>query len=123
MHRPRLSLLLLLLAIPACGEDQSPTAPTSIPQAGVGAATALAFLQLSAGSAQTCGVTRDYRAYCWGRGTTGAGRRHTRRYREASGGDWGPLLSTGERGQRLNLRGNSELSSLLLGHQLPGKSR
>ena len=29
----------------------------------------LRFRQISAGSYNTCGVTTDYRAYCWGRGT------------------------------------------------------
>jgi alpha-tubulin suppressor-like RCC1 family protein len=66
MHRPRLLLLLLVLALAACDEAKSPTEPTSMSQAGVAAATALAFWQVSAGGDHTCGLTTDYRAYCWG---------------------------------------------------------
>jgi alpha-tubulin suppressor-like RCC1 family protein len=56
-----------VVAALGCREDaESPTAPG--PEAGldITPAAALSFLQLSAGSGHTCGVTTDNLAYCWG---------------------------------------------------------
>jgi alpha-tubulin suppressor-like RCC1 family protein len=69
--RPVRSLLVpsVVLAALACSDGtESPTAPA--PSAGspvpVAAATSLAFRQISAGGTNTCAVTTENRAYCWG---------------------------------------------------------
>jgi alpha-tubulin suppressor-like RCC1 family protein len=68
--RPRGSLAVLtpaLMAALACGETvESPTAPGSENALAITTSAALAFRQVSAGDAHTCGVTTDDRAYCWG---------------------------------------------------------
>jgi alpha-tubulin suppressor-like RCC1 family protein len=69
-----------------CGEDaEAPTVPaTTAPQATPTLATTstpLSFLQVSAGSHHTCGVTTANRAYCWGdnsRGQLGDGTQTSR---------------------------------------------
>ena len=65
-----LSALLVSLG---CRDETGPlTEPTLTLQPTVAAATALAFYQLSGGQdLYTCGVTSDYRAYCWGRNYRG----------------------------------------------------
>ncbi len=51
----------------ACGQDTQPlTGPESPPVLDAAATTALAFYQVSAGTAGSCGLTTDQRAYCWG---------------------------------------------------------
>ena len=61
-----LSLALMLAAL-GCGEDaQSPTAPELGPALAIKPAGALKFRQVRAGWVQTCGVTLDNQAYCWG---------------------------------------------------------
>jgi len=58
---------VLLLAALGCGDDpQSPTEPRRAPPPDMAAASALAFWQVSAGRGHTCGITTDYRVYCWG---------------------------------------------------------
>ena len=75
----------LLLIAAGCRDDTgSPTEPTpATGQAAVAAATTLTFYQLSGGQNQyTCGVTPEYRAYCWGwndRGQLGDGTKGTAR--------------------------------------------
>jgi alpha-tubulin suppressor-like RCC1 family protein len=65
-------LALACVAVVGCREDaQSPTGPESGPVLATTATTALAFTQVSAGTNHTCGVTADYRAYCWGANTYG----------------------------------------------------
>ena len=59
----------LLLVGVGCRDDRpSPTEPAlTAPEASVTPATAMSFWQLSTGTgSHTCGVTTDYRAYCWG---------------------------------------------------------
>jgi alpha-tubulin suppressor-like RCC1 family protein len=72
---PGLASLLapaLALAALGCGEgEESPTAPeftaqTPVPALATATAGALSFRQVVAGATNTCGVTTDYRAYCWG---------------------------------------------------------
>jgi hypothetical protein len=60
--------LSVLATTPGCRDDAGlPTEPVPMtPHANVSAATALSFHQVSAGTIHTCGVTTDYRAYCWG---------------------------------------------------------
>jgi alpha-tubulin suppressor-like RCC1 family protein len=56
--------------------EPAPTTASTSQEATVSATAALAFLQLSAGFQHTCGVTTDFRAYCWGQngnGQTGIG--------------------------------------------------
>jgi hypothetical protein len=71
------ALPAVVIAVNACQEDaESPTAPVvpAVPAApATPAATAvLRFRQISAGrSLYSCGVTADYRAYCWGRNLRG----------------------------------------------------
>lgn len=64
---------VLLLAALACREDSlTPTDPSTTHQQDIaGTREALTFLQLSAGSAHTCGVTTEFRAYCWGNNNYG----------------------------------------------------
>jgi alpha-tubulin suppressor-like RCC1 family protein len=65
------ALSAILLAVLGCGEDtESPTAPQAAPLV-ASATPALAFSQVSGGSAHSCGVTTDNRAYCWGWGFWG----------------------------------------------------
>jgi alpha-tubulin suppressor-like RCC1 family protein len=66
--------VMSLVAILGCSEDaESPTGPGTGPSLAATSAHALAFYQVSAGGAHTCGVTMDNRAYCWGRGYLGDG--------------------------------------------------
>jgi alpha-tubulin suppressor-like RCC1 family protein len=59
--------LALLVLVPACREDtQSPTPPESAPALATTATAAPAFTQVSAGARETCGVTAENGAYCWG---------------------------------------------------------
>src|SRR3954454_12306672 len=64
----------LLLALIGCDKDiQSPgdlESATDEPALAAAAAAGLSFYQVSAGGDQTCGVTTEQKAYCWG----GAGR-------------------------------------------------
>lgn len=65
----RAALMLTAIAVAACNDDTP--APTEVtaghPSAAVTAAGALPFFQVSAGRAQqTCAVTPDSHAYCWG---------------------------------------------------------
>jgi alpha-tubulin suppressor-like RCC1 family protein len=75
---PVLPLALVLAAL-GCREDATwPTGPKEPAARALAttAAQALSFRQVSAGEDHTCGVTPDYRAYCWGRnefGTLGDG--------------------------------------------------
>jgi alpha-tubulin suppressor-like RCC1 family protein len=78
----------LLLTILGCGEEtQAPRDLESAPgiePALATAAAALSFEQVSAGGAQTCGVTTDQKAYCWGyAGLVGDGSR-VERHRPAA---------------------------------------
>ena len=60
-------LTSMLLAGLACGDAaESPTAPAAEPALSLTTSAALAFRQVSAGDAHTCGVTTGDRAYCWG---------------------------------------------------------
>jgi alpha-tubulin suppressor-like RCC1 family protein len=65
---PVLLPIILVSAALGCGEDAhqvtGPEAPPTLDAAAT--TTALVFYQLSAGSVQTCSVTTDQRAYCWG---------------------------------------------------------
>ena len=66
-----LGLGIALLAGTSCrdGNTPSPTAPgtdESAPGLATATTVAPAFTQISAGESHTCGVTSDYRAYCWG---------------------------------------------------------
>lgn len=64
-------LAVLLVAVLDCREDaESPTAPGPGPV--TSATQAPEFYQISAGGVQTCGVTTDNRAYCWGDNVLGA---------------------------------------------------
>jgi alpha-tubulin suppressor-like RCC1 family protein len=68
---PVLPLALVVVAL-GCREDaESPVGPEATATGAPALATAaapLAFRQLSAGTAQTCGVTTSNLAYCWGGG-------------------------------------------------------
>jgi alpha-tubulin suppressor-like RCC1 family protein len=65
---PRRSCVLTLLAAAlGCGEDALAPNPATDPTLDAAVATqALSFIQVSAGSRQTCGVTTTNLAYCWG---------------------------------------------------------
>jgi alpha-tubulin suppressor-like RCC1 family protein len=70
--------LAFMLAAIGCREDiTAPTTHEPEPAVASAATTALAFYQVSAGTFEhSCGVTTDYRAYCWGsndRGQLGDG--------------------------------------------------
>ena len=74
MHRQSLiGLTALLVTALACRDDT--TAPTHVvpssSETTVAAAAALIFWQLSAGDGDTCGITADNRAYCWGANGSG----------------------------------------------------
>ena len=57
---------LILLSLTGCREDaQSPTEPAAQP-ALAAASAPLPFLQLSGSGFNSCGVTTDFRAFCWG---------------------------------------------------------
>jgi alpha-tubulin suppressor-like RCC1 family protein len=74
MHtRAFLATGALLLTAVGCRDDAGlPGEPTGTSaEAGVTAATALTFRQLSAGDSHTCGVTDGDQAYCWGDGFPG----------------------------------------------------
>jgi alpha-tubulin suppressor-like RCC1 family protein len=80
-RRPASALApVLMTAALGCGDDaQSPTGPASVTPKPEPALTteavvgALAFYQLSSAGFHTCGVTTDYRAYCWGSAALGDG--------------------------------------------------
>lgn len=72
MHRSHVvPLLLPLLVLAACGEEQPPTAPGPGPALDATPALVLSFRQLSGGRHHTCGVTTGDRAYCWGANVSG----------------------------------------------------
>jgi len=81
LRTPVLALSMLAGAL-GCREDPTaPAGPEPGPALATGSIQALAFRQLSAGGVQTCGVTTDSRAYCWGYnagGTLGDGTTTTR---------------------------------------------
>jgi alpha-tubulin suppressor-like RCC1 family protein len=93
----------LLLAILGCGEEtQAPRDPESAsggePALATAAAAALSFEQVSPGYQQTCGVTTDHRAYCWGnplRLGDGGGRQDGRRPVAVAGEHQWLLVSSG----------------------------
>jgi alpha-tubulin suppressor-like RCC1 family protein len=96
-------LALLVVAL-GCREDaESPTGPEATAPGAPALATAtapLAFHQVSAGTAHTCGVTTSNLAYCWGAnggGQLGDGT-HTRRLRPVAvaGGHHFVQISVGE---------------------------
>jgi len=65
------------IALLGCASDQITTGPAA-EEAGASslsltAAAALSFRQVSAGTHGSCGVTTDYRAFCWGYGWLGDG--------------------------------------------------
>lgn len=63
----------LVMAALGCGEDaQLPTSPEIMAPLTTSAAAALAFQHVSAGGLQTCGLTTQNQAYCWGYNVTGA---------------------------------------------------
>jgi alpha-tubulin suppressor-like RCC1 family protein len=69
---PALPLAIAVAAL-GCREDtQSPTAPEATPALAISATQAPAFHQVSGGGVQTCGVTTDNLAYCWGYNGSGA---------------------------------------------------
>ena len=74
MNRSFVAASALLLATPGCREDTgSPTGPEATnPEASVSAASTLVFWQVSAGGSHSCGLTTDFRAYCWGYNGSGA---------------------------------------------------
>jgi alpha-tubulin suppressor-like RCC1 family protein len=62
----------LVAAVLGCREDaESPTTAEPVPALDRTLAHALAFRQVSTGSAHTCGVTTDMVSYCWGDNSTG----------------------------------------------------
>src|SRR5512133_1536517 len=65
----------LLLSLVGCNDDtQQPTAPDATPELASASAATRSWLQLSAGpDDQSCGLTTDQRAYCWGSGYHGDG--------------------------------------------------
>jgi alpha-tubulin suppressor-like RCC1 family protein len=60
-----LPLLLAITALPACERSQPPTDPIA-PAAGKFVITGLELVQLDAGGAHNCGLTRDGTVLCWG---------------------------------------------------------
>jgi alpha-tubulin suppressor-like RCC1 family protein len=65
-----------LIALPACAADQPTEPPTESADPAslaISSSAVLAFRQVSAGTHGSCGVTIDYRAYCWGYGWLGDG--------------------------------------------------
>ncbi|MFL5494495.1 MAG: RCC1 domain-containing protein [Gemmatimonadales bacterium] len=65
-----------LVLMAGCGENvESPSSPgTGTPEAAAAAAaaaTTLSFIQVSAGTSHTCGLTTDSLAYCWGGNSVG----------------------------------------------------
>ena len=64
---------LLLAALGCRDETTSPTMAAPIaPQLATAGATALSFRLVAGGSENTCGVTTNYAAYCWGDNDEGA---------------------------------------------------
>ena len=64
--------LCLMAAALGCREDtESPSGPEPAPAFATTVTSALAFWQVSAGIIHTCGVTTDYRLYCWGNNFNG----------------------------------------------------
>src|SRR4051812_49289528 len=62
-------------ALLSCASDQATTGPAAEDASSLSIAStaALSFRQVSAGTHGSCGVTTDYRAYCWGYGWLGDG--------------------------------------------------
>jgi alpha-tubulin suppressor-like RCC1 family protein len=59
-------VVALAVALTGCQEDAlSPTVPESTPTL-ASVTSGLAFRLINAGALHTCGITTDYRAYCWG---------------------------------------------------------
>jgi alpha-tubulin suppressor-like RCC1 family protein len=63
--------LAILMSVLGCRDDTESLAgpesgPATEPALASTATQPLAFIQVSAGFDHTCGVTRDYKAYCWG---------------------------------------------------------
>src|SRR5215216_1178789 len=65
------------LALLGCASDETATGPAAaaadLSSLAITTTAALSFRQVSAGTHGTCGVTIDYRAYCWGYGWLGDG--------------------------------------------------
>ncbi len=58
---------LLTAAVSSCSEPtESPTAPLAQPTSDPTASAALSFVQVGSGSAHSCAIASDHRAYCWG---------------------------------------------------------
>lgn len=100
---PTATLAAALLGTLGCREDaSSPTGPEASPATTLATATVpLAFRQVSAGTAHTCGLTTGGLAYCWGgnvNGQLGDGTR-TRRLRPVAvaGGRLFVQISAGDR--------------------------
>src|SRR2546425_4422246 len=62
------SAAALVIGVLGCGRDvESPTGPTSAGEPALAtSAAALPFSQLSGSGFNSCGVTTDSRAFCWG---------------------------------------------------------
>jgi alpha-tubulin suppressor-like RCC1 family protein len=65
----RWGLFTLTVAALGCGEDPLAPNPTPGPTLDAAAALPLSFVQVSAGTSHTCGVTSTNLAYCWGNGS------------------------------------------------------
>src|SRR4051794_28019912 len=68
---PILPLAVVVAALGCRDDASSPTAPEPAPALVATTATALAFYQVSAGGAHTCGVTTEHLLYCWGQNVLG----------------------------------------------------
>src|SRR5687768_5284961 len=55
-----------MLLLPGCRDASAPTEPGPGPALAITSNPALSFRQVSAGTFNTCGVTDDDLAYCWG---------------------------------------------------------
>jgi len=67
---------VLVLSLFGCNDDsQSPMAPDDTPELAAATTTGRSWFQLSASpdQNQSCGLTTDQRAYCWGNGYHGDG--------------------------------------------------
>lgn len=70
----RWAMLTLIVAALGCREDAlAPNPATDLTLDAAAATQPLSFVQVSAGSSHTCGVTSTNLAYCWGRGYLGDG--------------------------------------------------